>query len=63
MTLVWRARAINDLRNLFAHIAHDTDPGHAFDVLAELRTQIELAAAHELSSGGASLTTAAQRVA
>ena len=41
MTLVWRARAINDLRNLFAHIARYTDPGHAYDVLAELRTQIE----------------------
>jgi hypothetical protein len=29
MTLVWRARAINDLRNLFAYIARYTDPGHS----------------------------------
>ena len=41
MTLVWRARALNDLRSLFAHIARYTDPGHAYEVLADLRTQIE----------------------
>src|SRR5207302_3904759 len=41
MTLVWRARALNDRRSLFAPIARDTDPGHAYDVLTALRTQIE----------------------
>ena len=41
MRLLWRARALADLRAIFAHIAHYTSPGHAYDRLADLRLQIE----------------------
>ena len=42
MTLVWRARALTDLRAIFAHVAHYTSPGHAYERLADLRLHIEL---------------------
>lgn len=41
MRLLWRARALADLRAIFAHIAHYTDPGHAYERLADLRMGIE----------------------
>ena len=42
MTLVWRARALNDLRSLFAHIARYTDPGHAYEVLARMQNELQV---------------------
>ncbi len=42
MRLLWRARATTDMRGIFAHIARYTDPGHAYERLAELRMHIEL---------------------
>ncbi|HZS89327.1 MAG TPA: type II toxin-antitoxin system RelE/ParE family toxin [Chloroflexota bacterium] len=40
MILVWRARAIAQMRNIYAHIARYTDPAHAYEVLAEIHQQI-----------------------
>lgn len=41
MRLLWRTRALADLRAIFAHVAHYTDPGHAYNRLADLRLGIE----------------------
>ncbi len=41
MTLVWRPRALADLRATFAHIARYTTPGHAYEMLSDIRVHIE----------------------
>ena len=41
MRMLWRVRALNDLRAIFAHVSHYTDPGHAYERLADLRQGIE----------------------
>ena len=41
MRVVYSTRAIQDLQRIYAHIAHYTSPGHAYDRLADLRLQIE----------------------
>lgn len=41
MRLLWRSRALTDMRAIFAHIAHYTDLGHAYERLADLRLEIE----------------------
>jgi plasmid stabilization system protein ParE len=46
MRLVWRARALAQMQSLYAHIAHYTDPAHAYEVLAEIHQQINALSDH-----------------
>jgi len=39
LRVVYSTRAIQDLQRIYAHIAHYTTPGHAYEVLADLRQQ------------------------
>jgi plasmid stabilization system protein ParE len=41
MMLVWRARAQADLREVFAHIARYSSPGHAYEMLSDIRVYVE----------------------
>lgn len=41
MRLLWRPRALADMRETFAHISRYTTPGHAFEMLSDIRVHIE----------------------